>query len=264
MTRWYYENEDKIKNMIENGFSQSEIAKVFGVHEETVRRYCKANNIKTWGYKTSGFIGKKQGMLTYIERIGVDKDRSVIWKCQCECGNFINITRNSRKENCGCVKSIREQLNISCNDRLYRIWQSMKGRCKYPSVNDYDKYGGRGITVCEEWINRDNGFENFCLWAVKNGYKDDLTIDRIDVDGNYEPNNCRWATTKEQGRNKSNNRFLDYKGEVKCLAEWAEIYGISSDTLSARLDKYMWDLDKALNTPVRKRKDNRSGEYNYK
>lgn len=128
--------------------------------------------------------------------------------------------------------------------RLHRIWHSMYCRCYYPSTNQYKNYGGRGIKVCEEWKHIE-GFLNFYNWAVKNGYQENLTLDRIDVNGNYEPTNCRWITYKEQGNNRTNNVYYTFKNETKTSKQWCDEYGISQTTLNDRL-KRGWTLEQAL------------------
>lgn len=134
--------------------------------------------------------------------------------------------------------------------RLYEIWRSLKKRCLNPKTEQYSNYGGRGITVCDEW--RDS-FQAFYDWAMANGYRDDLTLDRIDGNGNYEPSNCRWATWKEQQNNRRNNHFITYNGETKTLKQWSEQVGIDWDILYSRLKKG-WSVEKALTTKARQRK----------
>ena len=133
--------------------------------------------------------------------------------------------------------------------RLYNIWRGIKERCYRPKHLRFDKYGGRGIHICDEWK---NSFENFKIWAINNGYDESLTIERIDVDGNYEPNNCRWATNKEQQNNKRNNRRITWNGVIKTLAEWSDVVGIKKTTLKERLNAG-WDVEKALTTPIKRR-----------
>ena len=130
--------------------------------------------------------------------------------------------------------------------RLITIRHSMYCRCYYPTTHGYERYGGRGIKICEEWINNPNSFYD---WAINNGYKKGLTLDRIDVNGNYEPSNCRWATKEMQDNNKRTNRKITYKGETKTLSQWAREYNINIVTLSDRL-KAGLSIDEALNKPV--------------
>lgn len=133
------------------------------------------------------------------------------------------------------------------HSRLYSIYAGMKERCSNPQHCAYSSYGGRGISYCEDW----QSFQNFKAWAESNGYTDDLTLDRIDVNGNYEPSNCRWSTFKEQQNNRTNNHFIEYNGELKTLQQWGEIFNIKWTTLYKRLQSG-WDVEKALTTPVRK------------
>lgn len=132
--------------------------------------------------------------------------------------------------------------------RLFKIWTSMHERCEREKHCQYKNYGGRGIKVCDEW----NEYIPFAEWARANGYSDDLSIDRIDTNGNYTPTNCRWATTKEQMNNKRNNHNVCYKGEQYTLTQLAEKYGIKKTTLRERL-KAGWSVEEAVEKPIRKR-----------
>lgn len=139
--------------------------------------------------------------------------------------------------------------------RLYKCWIDMKQRCSNPNRKDFKHYGERGIGVCEEWK---NDFMCFHDWAMKNGYKDALTIDRINVNGNYEPSNCRWVDNMTQRNNRRNNVLLTYRGETHTVAEWSRITGLKEWTISNRI-KYGWDDDRILGTPCREHKDYRKG-----
>lgn len=151
--------------------------------------------------------GQKYERLTVIERHGV-KDGHAAWLCKCDCGKTTVVNgrnlRSGRTTSCGCFHN--EQLiersltHGKTHSRLYSIWHNMLNRCYYERTKCFEYYGGRGITVCDEWK---NSFEAFHDWSIENGYSDELTIDRIDVDGNYEPSNCRWITMKEQCKNRS-------------------------------------------------------------
>lgn len=135
-----------------------------------------------------------------------------------------------------------------CNTRIYGIWNSMKSRCSdIKDEHHYKHYFSRGITVCGEWK---SDFMNFYNWAINNGYSDDLEIDRIDNDGNYEPSNCQCITHKENNNKRGNNRIIKAFGETHTLTEWANKYGMSVDTLSSRLTRG-WNIEIALTEPIR-------------
>lgn len=125
---------------------------------------------------------------------------------------------------------------------LYRIWVDLRRRCNDASRPDYDRYGGRGIRVCDEW---DRDVASFCEWAVSSGYGKGLSIERIDNNGNYEPSNCRWATVLEQSNNRRSNRQITFRGETKPITEFAKEYGLKPATLFQRI-KSNWDLELAL------------------
>jgi len=128
--------------------------------------------------------------------------------------------------------------------RLYKVWCAMKERCANPHNKSYRRYGGRGITVCEEW---ERSFSAFREWAMENGYKDKLTIDRIDTDVGYSPNNCRFVTTAQQNRNYSRNHLITYNGQTKCLSDWADELGINRATVLFRI-KSGKPLEEVFNT----------------
>lgn len=190
--------------------------------------------------------GNKYGLLTVIGFAEI-RNGHTYWKCRCECGK-VHIAesynlRNGHTQSCGCrVPSVSSENHTRHGGRftrLYRIWRNMRYRCNNPKNTSYERYGGRGISVCKEWDNLENGFENFREWALSNGYADHLTIDRIDNDGNYEPGNCKWSTELEQGSNKRNNLNISLNGETHNAAEWSRITGLSANCIRSRYKKGM-------------------------
>lgn len=131
--------------------------------------------------------------------------------------------------------------------RLYECWTDMKRRCYNPRNKRYDKYGGRGVRVCDEWRDNPNTFFD---WALSHGYTDELTLDRIDVNGNYEPSNCRWATRMEQMVNTTRNHYITAFGETKTMSEWARIFNVSPDLIKDRINKLHWDPEEAVSLPA--------------
>ena len=202
--------------------------------------------------------GQRFGRLTVIERAANDKHGEPRWLCRCDCGNHVIVLgsslRSGHTKSCGCLQrehAAKIGKNTAThrlhNTRIYNIWSHMKSRCTSPKDPSFANYGCRGTTVCEEW----QRFEPFYKWAIANGYDDTLSIDRIDVNGGYRPENCRWATMKEQQRNKRNNHYVTYDGETKTITEWAEKLNIRPETLHSRL-RSGWSIEKALTTPVNK------------
>ena len=181
--------------------------------------------------------------------------------CRCKCGNIISVKGISLKKgnttSCGCkrlesVGSINRTHSQS-KTRLYGIWERMKQRCYNQNTKCFSRYGARGIVVCEEWI---NDYDSFQEWAYENGYNEKLTLDRIDVNGNYCPENCQWSTRKEQANNTTVTRYLTYKGITKPLSYWSDEVGIKSKTILKRIDKLGWTVEEALTTPVKNNRRN--------
>lgn len=219
------------------------------------------------GAKIIDLTGQVFGLLTVIKRVTrpEGKCKGIYWLCECECGNtIIASTEQLRKGviiSCGCVKKERvkykrEVIHGYSYTRVYVIWKNMMARCYNPKDVGYKNYGARGVTVYDEW----HDVSVFAEWAYANGYADDLTIDRINTNGNYEPDNCRWVSMKVQQNNKRNNVFLEYKGERLTLAQWSDKMEIPYSTLVNRHSNG-WSIEEILETPVKESKT-RYIEYN--
>lgn len=183
--------------------------------------------------KLVDLTGRRFGMLTVISRAN-NKGEETMWNCQCDCGSISvvqgNNLRRGKTKSCGCQRIKHGKKGT----RLYNIWGGMKKRCNCPTHMWYKRYGGRGITVCDEW---NNDFQAFYDWAMSHGYSDDLTIDRIDNDKGYSPDNCRWASETEQKNNRSNNQIVEIDGKSQTLAQWSEDTRILYGTLYRRYKK---------------------------
>ena len=184
-------------------------------------------------------VGQRFGKLTVISESGSNKHGMSMWVCKCDCGNTTKpISGNSLKQgntkSCGCLWTEAMTKHGGRNTRLYNIWGGMKARCNKKSHAFYKHYGGRGITVCAEW---QSSFETFRDWAYANGYQDGLSIDRIDANGNYCPENCRWATTCQHGNNRRTNVNVEINGVVKTIADWATENGLKYQTVYRRFSR---------------------------
>lgn len=198
--------------------------------------------------------GDRFGKLTVIGVEHKGNDRKWYYKCKCDCGNTTVVRSNAlttgNTKSCGCSKGNHGTHKKSKN-RLYHIWIGMRERCNNKKNNAYDRYGGRGIVVCDEW--QDNYLE-FEKWALSNGYADNLSIDRINVNGNYSPSNCRWATAQEQADNKRSNILITIGKITHNLQQWCDIYNITRSTVNTRVRVCGWSYKKAIITPIRKHK----------
>ena len=180
---------------------------------------------------------------------------TVMYNCLCKCGNKGVVSsqalRLGKSKSCGCLQgeliSKSRKTHGMTDSRLYDIWCSMKSRCNTPSVSNYKNYGARGIHVCEKWL---HNFEAFRDWAIAAGYSDDLSLDRIDVNGNYEPDNCQFIPIKDQARNKRNTHYVEYNGEQLSLPEACEKAGLDYDVVKQRINRLKWDDQRALTTPT--------------
>lgn len=203
-------------------------------------------------------VGQKFGRLTVIEDLGCDEKSDRKLRCKCDCGNEVIVSqillRTGNTQSCGCLQSeLTAQRNKETGcwngdstnpkyERLYRIWGAMRNRCDSPLNIHYNLYGGKGIKVCDEWYN----WFIFKDWALSHGYQDDLTIDRIDGNGNYEPSNCRWATVTEQANNVSTNKLLTYQGRTQTLAQWCDELNLDYFRTKARLNSCDYTVEEAF------------------
>lgn len=189
---------------------------------------------------------------TVIEKADSLDDRNTFWLCECNCENHTRkIIRHSsltsgNSKSCGCLSSEEASKRVSTHrmsgSRLHNIWKSMKERCYNSNHSQYKDYGGRGISICEEWK---NDFMSFYNWATNNGYADNLTIDRTNNNGNYCPENCKWSTRKEQGNNQRTNHLLTYNNKTQTISQWADEVGINVRTLRTRISRG-WSVQDAL------------------
>lgn len=215
--------------------------------------YVRGSNLKNGHVKSCGckskeeqlnryedITGKRFGRLIVSKKAGRTK-RGVSWLCKCDCGNEKVVCgadlRSGKTKSCGCLsdearKMPKKVTHGLSRTRIYREYRSMFSRCK-PNYHNSNVYYEKGITVCDEWTGN-GGFENFYEWAMNNGYSDELSLDRINVNGNYEPSNCRWITMKEQQSNRSDNVFVEYMGETKTLKQWCNELGLSYGMVKAR------------------------------
>lgn len=209
----------------------------------------------------SDIIGKKFGKLTVLSlshkkqlyKNGNKDGNSLYYYCKCDCGNnkivLKSRLKNGKTKSCGCLRKETSVLNgkkgaKKTGDKLRKynkkekvisaIFNSMKQRCYNKNCSAYKNYGGRGIKICDKWLNNKNGIKNFINWAINNGYQEGLTIDRINNNGDYCPENCRWITMKEQNKNKRSNVIIKINNEEKCISEWAEIYNLNDATVRRR------------------------------
>lgn len=206
-------------------------------------------------------IGKKFGRLNVKCLSGTNKHGTKVWLCECDCGNMTTATCSSLTSNkvqsCGCLRNEKiSKVTYShggTHTRLYSILNGMKGRCKDMKNPAYKYYGGKGVSICDEWLD----FTNFREWALSNGYSDNLTIDRIDLNGNYEPSNCRWITMTEQLDNKTNSTKFELDGKLYTLRQLSNMFGISYYNLVYRIKRQKWSAKDTI-AHYKLKKENKS------
>lgn len=196
--------------------------------------------------------GQRFGLLTVIENVGKDKRGEAIWLCRCDCGNETTTTgyklRSGWTKSCGCLQTAQRKKGFNkrhgmTDTKLYTIWQNMKRRCYDKNNIMFSHYGGRGICVCSEWLSR---FETFAEWAKLTGYVEGLSIERIDVNGNYEPSNCKWIEKQKQYLNRTDSHQITAFGKTQTIKEWADESGLKYDTIERRINQYGWNAEDAV------------------
>jgi hypothetical protein len=196
--------------------------------------------------------GKKFNRLIVKSLKGTNKYGKRLWECICDCGKKIVVDTSSlttgNTKSCGCYKQdLIKKLNFkhgSSHTKLYYVWQSMINRCYKKNNKQYKNYGDRGITVCKEWV---NDYYVFYFWAVNNGYKEGLTIDRINNNGNYEPLNCRWVDYQTQARNKTTNRYVNIDNKNILISVACKLYNINLSSVFSRSKRHNISLQEAFN-----------------
>lgn len=222
--------------------------------------------------RPESLIGKQFGRLTVVGIYGKDKSGHTLLSCRCSCGNMTTAQlyqlRNNIKKSCGCLKKEMGKINFTkhgeAHRRLYVLWIGIKKRCYSEKCSSYKNYGGRGIKMCPEWKDDYVAFRDFMLSI---GYDESIsskyqTIERIDVNGNYEPNNCKLTTMKEQNLNKRNNHLVTYKGVTKTITEFAEDFNLDVNTILNRINNFGYSIEKALEKPIRKCPHKNAPKYN--
>ena len=230
------------------------IAKKYHVDQRRISEILKRNNI-TLHYQHHIHIDDKIGYLTIIEINKIYKEKSKRWRpyylCKCICGKEFWLSRNSlssrKNKSCGCIKYIRSNKNRKDyhgfnKTKLYKCWSNMKSRCFNKNTKSYKDYGQRGITVCNDWLS----FINFKNWALSNGYKEGCTIERINVNDNYCPANCKWIERKAQSWNRRDTRYITYKNISKSVGEWSDILGLKHYIIYNNCKKHGWRLEPFL------------------
>ena len=201
-------------------------------------------------------FGQRFSRLVVVARMGTNKNRKAVWLCECDCGKCITaITselRNGHIRSCGCLRrEMASRLKYShgqSNNKLHKVWSSMKTRCLNQNQDNYYRYGGRGISVCAEWLN----FEPFMRWAMQSGYEEGLSLERNDVNLGYSPENCRWIPLQDQSLNTCRTRRYTYCGETLSIKEWSVRYGIAYSALFYRINNG-WPIERALLEKSRKK-----------
>ena len=199
---------------------------------------------------------KQFGRLTVLSFQGRNKQYDSLWSCSCECGNSKvirgGVLKNGHTRSCGCLQKESTSMSrtthglIKENFKLYKVWIGIKQRCNNPKSSSFNDYGGRGISICEKWESK---FEDFHYWAISKGYKEGLTIERVNPNGNYEPTNCIWIPKKEQSNNRTSSVVISYQGITENASYWSEKTKIPSNVITQRIRRG-WSEEKTLTTKI--------------
>ncbi len=199
--------------------------------------------------KRKDITGNRYGKLTALHPTEPNHRGLWQWLFQCDCGNtiersitFVSKFKGNVNSSCGCSHHLKTHGLSKCDKKLRWVWLAMRQRCINPENKDYINYGGRGISICDEW----SDYANFHAWAMSSGYKDKVTIERVNVNGNYCPSNCTWMVNEKQALNRRNNVKLEYNGEMYSMRELSELSGVNYNTLRNRLNNCKWSVERAM------------------
>lgn len=232
---------------------QCECGKIFVASDNTLKSKYNKSCPDCRKSRVEDISGKRFGRLVAIRYAGKSKGKQTLWECKCDCGNLVIVHQQNlisgHTKSCGCYnKEVAIERNTThgdTNTRIYRIWHDMMLRCYSPKHTSYYLYGEKGIAVCQEW----QEYKEFKNWALSNGYKENLSIDRIDNSKGYEPSNCRWATDIQQGNNTNRNLMFTINGVTNSLANWCREYGVPYARVHSRIYSG-WDILDALTRPA--------------
>ena len=195
-------------------------------------------------------VGARFNKLTVISRIITKNTKEALWRCKCDCGAMCDVTgsslRSGHTKSCGCLRGKKYAVKVGAKCKEYRAFLNIKSRCCNPLDKGYKRYGGRGIQVCDRWI---NSYENF-ISDMGKAPSPNHSIERMDNNGNYEPGNCRWATNKEQANNRRTTIRITLNNTTKSLKQWCEIFNTNYITVRSRIKFLKWEPIDALSTPI--------------
>ena len=209
--------------------------------------------------KLVDITGNKYGKLTVIKRLQNIKGGIALWECRCDCGNSTVVRGGNLKsgavKSCGCLRRISRPTHNMSHSKIYQVWNGIKNRCYNSNIKDYKNYGGRGITMCDEWK---NSFTNFYEWAIASGYSEGLTIERINNNEGYNPKNCTWIPKEAQVNNRRFCRMITYNGKTQNLTAWCNELKLPYKLIHNRINSKKWSFERAISEPVHIEKRNKN------